>query len=249
MGNIEIYSGFDASAAGVGYSSPVAGMVYMNIFDAAATLGRNLIEGQPQATVVGTPTVAAPTEGAQPRAQFLSRTNFVQTNTPQTEDITVWAVAFPEGEANTPLVSNYNGAGPLGCSLTFRDVVAANGLLEQQFTVNGAAVISGAQISSQSPPSMPQLLIGRFSRAENVRRLYNATLGLSAVTAVNTDPLVLAGDLRIGSTGPGGAGFDNTSFIYAAGIFHRGIIDEEMFTLAAYLTGYFGRRGLDIAPA
>jgi hypothetical protein len=246
MGNIEIYSGLDASAAGVGYSSPVAGMVYMNIFDAAATLGRNLIEGQPQATVVGTPTVAAPTEGAQPRVQCLSRTNFVQTSTPQTEDITAWAIGYPQGEGSTPLVSNYNGGGGLGCSLTFRDVVGANGLLEQQFTVNGAAVISGAQISSQPPPTAPQLLIGRYTPEENVRRLYNATLGLSAVTAVDTDPVVLGGNLRIGSTGPLGAGFDNTSFIYASGIFHRKISDEEMLTLTAYLTGYFGRRGLDI---
>jgi hypothetical protein len=169
----------------------------------AATSVRNLIDGKPALSIIGSP-VYGPNYIELTGAQIA----YLATSIKNSEDMTIVASVMPMNDASSAVVSNYqsqraDGTGLcIGTQLGFDINAPADGNVRATF--NHGALVSGVSTPAMAnTPDAPinewSLISGRVKNSARTRTVNNLTTG---TTGVNSPALNLAdlGDfLRIGS--------------------------------------------------
>lgn len=210
---------------------PVSGgLEYLNFFNSADQIGRNLALGKSRAAVAG-----SPVQGAN-FVDFTAPGDYVDTLVAQPDDFTLIAVGEPQEETGfTHWVSSYVGGNVGQTSLYLADGTASDGLIRPQFAVatNNSGTITGTNsVVGTSQALVPQMIAGTYSSSTGLQKLYQPTHGLTN-EATRNYPLEKGGTIRIG--GSYSDAFINTSRLYAAAVYSTAMSEAQIATMYAWL--------------
>lgn len=169
----------------------------------AATSVRNLIEGKPALSAIGSPTYGA---------NYVELTGgqvaYLATSVKNSEDMTIVASVMPMTDASSAIVSNYqsqraDGTGLcIGTQLGFDTHTPADGKV--QATFNHGVLVSGVSTGARAnTPDAPvgawNLISGRVKNSARTRTVNNLTVGTVGTNMPALNPVDLGDFLRIGS--------------------------------------------------
>ena len=247
---------YEANA--IGFIPPVTrGLVGFFLHGSAAgPLGKNYAPGGADAAVVGSPVLSARS------VRFKSLTNYLQTNLPQTADLTFLTVAKSTDtlvagtNATCPMfISNYSGPRSAdttktsyGASLFLLGVAAgapAANLRGGYAAYDGASGATNSASAQLALADASQFAMLAFTKSGTARKVYNKTAGTSATY----DAGALVNDIattlfRIGS---GYADYAGLSDIAMTAVYNVGLTDAEVETMYQFQKAFYARNGRGIA--
>ncbi|MBK4215815.1 hypothetical protein JJJ17_07755 [Paracoccus caeni] len=215
----------------VGFSMPFAGFEYLNFFT-AGQMGRNLVPGAVQPSIVGAP------DQEPGYISCTGQVDFVDTAVLETGvAMTLVTVSRLRGAQNSMFLGNYSGSSPGNPGLSLYGVASSN------------LVKGGAAGTAIVGPTVAGAADGWAFRA---LRVDNADVRVDDLTNETTDSVAIPGGTRVMNThatlkiGSSHTSFPGQCDIAAAAIIRRRISDTELAALYQRMKVSAGMDGISI---
>jgi hypothetical protein len=232
-----IMPGLDASDS-LDFEPPISGFEYFNIFDGAATLRRNLINGKPDLVAEGLPTF-----NASGWAEFTGQTNYLQSGIAETNDLTLVTLSRGVGIVDTGtramFISNFSaaGVGSAGSSIYAPDEVRIGGSLQGN---NGGSSVIVSATGTQDPNAWGFRVW--IVNASGAARYIDLTHGIDESATLTYPRALGSSPYRIGSSYS--ASYPGRSDHIIAGILPRAISVAEAQALYVVAQEVASRMGV-----
>lgn len=214
---------------------------------------RNHASGKQNALIIGSPVYS------DNFAQLLPGSNYIQTQTDQSDNITIIAVARPTIEGYTYLASNATGptVSPpppttRGVTFRFETGAAGDGKVSLAFNqsikdVNGVDQEASATRLQASVVGSFSFLVGRCDANTGTRTARDLTTGQTQTTT-SARPINLgANKIIVGSShNANSALFQNPVDIAMVAIYSVSKTDTQIAEIYRVMRSYFGKRGISI---
>lgn len=238
----DLYNMADDYADSLDFDAPFDGIEYLNFFDGADVLTRNMILGKPRAAVVGTPAHGAG------YAVFTGFANYLQTQVAETSDLTIISVWQAVGVVTgTPLserpmvASNYLDSTLAGAGTSM--FANLNTRWQALATANNGGAAAYTSAFGVVDPNTWGLRAQRVSAADGVTA-DDLTAGLRQTVALAYPRAIGARAMRIGSAYSNAyAGVVNQC---VTALISRRITDNELYDIGDLMRYHAGRRGITV---
>ncbi|NVP55956.1 hypothetical protein [Mycoplana rhizolycopersici] len=234
-----IMPGLDASDS-LDFEPPISGFEYFNIFDGAATLRRNLINGKPALTAAGLPTF-----NAAGWAEFTGQANYLQSGIAETSNLTLVTLSRGVGIVDTGtramFISNFSaaGIGSAGSSIYAPDEVRIGGSLQGN---NGGSSVIVSATETQNPNAWGFRVW--IVNASGAARYLDLTHGIDKSANLTYPRALGSNTYRIGSSYS--SSYPGRSDHIMAGILQRAITLDEARALYPVAQEVASRMGIAV---
>ena len=237
LGNIS-----DISAFATGFLLPVDGAVYANIFGADSSPARNLINGRPDATVIGSPVVNDRS------VTLTSMESYIDTGVKQTGEMTIITLGQPAGTTSNFIHwSNYGspvtngGSGLTSNDFAQQSNATGNPTLSLGYTLDNFATRLPLSygITAGADTVKRRAIASVFSQSAMTTRLRDLVNKKSQQNAIPANGVLLqAGNILLGSHYT--AATASKGDLYFAAIYPRALTDAEIDAVYVPIKAFFG---------
>lgn len=227
-----IITGADASAS-LDFALPFDGIDYLNFFDSAASLTRNLMRGKPQPTVAGAPVMGAGF------VSLTSQSAFINTGVGENAQITLISASRRVDAANPIFIGNYGSSSlEFGGASLFTGAANVTGGANR----NNGGVSALATAVVNADPNVWSVKAMRVTATQLI--VDDLTRGLQTVLPLQYPRAVSANLMRVGS-GYSGNYIGKSDHLAALKV-SRAISDAELARIYAMVQARAAKVGITV---